>query len=254
MDDLFPRQGESLVDLRARIRLLEQKVTGVRRPSLPFGAPDIDLELPRGGLPLGALHEIGPSGAELTHAAAAGLFAAGVLARMGRPVLWCLRGRRGVFAPGLSGVGLSHDRVLYAEARNGDADVLAILEEGLAHPALAGVVGEVKRLSLTAARRLQLAAGKSGVTAFVLRGHGAEDGHEPTAAATRWRLTSLPSSPLPTAGVGRPRWRVELLRCRNGEPAQWIVEACDAKGCLGLLAGVADGPSEADAAKRAAAG
>jgi len=254
MDGHLPRRGESLADLRARIRALEQKHgTGARRV-LPFGAPEIDLRLPQGGLPLGCLHEVAPGGTELTHAAAAGLFAAGILARLDGPVLWCLRGRRGVFAPGLAGVGLDHDRVLYAETANGDADVLAILEEGLAHARLAGVVGEVKRLSLTAARRLQLAAEKSGVTVFVLRRHSADAADEPTAAATRWRLSSLPSSPLPTAGVGRPRWRVELLRCRNGAPGTWIVEGCNATGHLGVLAHVADGQAAAGIERPAAAG
>lgn len=254
MDERLPRQGESLADLRARIRALEHKGDAGERRALPFGAAEIDLRLPGGGLPLGALHEVAASGSELTHAAAAGLFAAGFLARMTGQVLWCLRGHRGVFAPGLAGVGLSHERVIYAEAGNSDGSVLSILEEGLAHAALAGVVGEVKRLSLTASRRLQLAAEKSGVTAFVLRPFASEAAEETTAAVTRWRLSSLPSSPLPTMGVGRPRWRVELVRCSNGEPAQWIVEGCDGEGRLGIPALVADGQAAASMGGRAATG
>ena len=37
---------------------------------------------------------------------------------------------------------------------------------------------------------------------------------EPTAAVTRWRISVRPSSPMPVPGVGRPRWLLELLRCR----------------------------------------
>jgi protein ImuA len=63
------------------------------------------------------------------------------------------------------------------------------------------------------------------------------------AAATRWRITPLPSSPLPTPGIGRARWRVELTRCRGGEPASWIMEACDAQGRLSLPANLANRPA-----------
>jgi protein ImuA len=43
-----------------------------------------------------------------------------------------------------------------------------------------------------------------------------------------------------------------LLRCRGGEPASWIVEACDAQGRLRLAAGVAG--RKAPASSRRAAG
>src|ERR687885_87268 len=65
------------------------------------------------------------------------------------------------------------------------------------------------------------------------RGRG-DVAFEPTAAVTRWRVTALPSAPLASPGVGRPRWRLELLRCRGADPASWIVEACDARGRLAL--------------------
>ena len=63
----------------------------------------------------------------------------------------------------------SPDRVIYAEAGKAATALLA-MEEGLRHAGLAGVVGELSgRLTLTASRRLQLAAEQSGVTCFVLR-------------------------------------------------------------------------------------
>jgi hypothetical protein len=72
------------------------------------------------------------------------------------------------------------------------------------------VVGEVGKLSMTASRRLQLAAEKSGQMAIAIatmaRVADAADLGQPTAAATRWRVSALPSAPLPVAGVGRPRW------------------------------------------------
>jgi protein ImuA len=157
-------------------------------------------------------------------------------------VLWCLRARD-LFAPALAGVGLHPDRVIYAEAGN-EQTVLLCLEEGLRHGGFAGVVGEISRLSMTNSRRLQLAAEASGVTAFATRrwGNSAEatDFGQPTAASTRWRVTALPSSPLPTTGVGRPRWCVELIRCRTGDSAEWEVEACDAQGYLSVPANLAN--------------
>lgn len=252
------RHARVLDELRARIAGIERSGRP-RRIVLPFGVPALDGHLPDGGLALGALHEVSSASPELTHAAAAGLFAGGILARMRGPVLWCLRSRD-LFAPALAGVGLAPARLLFAETQGGDASVLLVMEEGLRHRGLAGVVGEVGRLSMTEARRLHLAAEASGVLALVLRrwtaataaGVAAAD---PTAAVTRWRLTALPSAPLPTdTGVGRGRWRIELTRCRGGEPADFVMEACDAQGRLGVPSDLADRPAAADRPGRTATG
>jgi protein ImuA len=244
-----------LDDLRARITRIEH-AGRAKRPVVPFGVADVDARLPQGGLARGALHEIAGGGLGAVHGAAAALFAAGVLARMKGSVLWCLRARD-LFAPALAGVGLHPDRVIYAEAGD-EQTVLLCLEEGLRHGGLAGVVGEVSRLSMTASRRLQLAAEASGVTAFAIRrwrnAAAAADFGQPTAAATRWRITAAPSSPLPVAGVGRPRWFVELIRCRAGESADWELEACDAQGRLALPADLADRSAAAADGRRRAAG
>src|SRR5688500_4576146 len=106
------RRERALAALRERIRRIERG--GVARPgrrptALPFGLPALDRHLPDGGLRLGALHEVAGGGPDLAHGAAAALFAAGILARLRGPVLWCL-GAHDLFAPGLSGVGLHADR------------------------------------------------------------------------------------------------------------------------------------------------
>ncbi|HEX2891698.1 ImuA family protein, partial [Vineibacter terrae] len=139
-----------------------------------------------------------------------------------------------------------------------DRTVLRVREEGLRQGGLAGVVGETARLPMTASRRLQLAAEASGVIGLVIRrwrstaeaaGYGA-----PTASTTRWRIVALPSTPLPVPGVGRARWRVELVRCRGGEPASWDLEACDAQGHLAVPADMAHRPIPAATRLRGAAG
>jgi protein ImuA len=150
-------------------------------------------------------------------------------------------------------VGLTADRVVFVEAGKAAA-VLLVMEEGLRHRGLAAVVGELSgRLTLTASRRLQLAAETSGVTAVALRRSRCHDDArltEPIAAVTRWRVLALPSPPpFPLAplvpGLGRARWRLDLVRCRGGEAFSWIVEASDAQGRLAVAADLADRPAAA---------
>jgi protein ImuA len=225
----------SLAALRSRVRLLERPAS---RPGgvLPFGVAAIDDHLPEGGLALGALHEVAGAGADEITAAAATLFTAGILARLGRPVLWCGTARD-LYPPGLAGAGLHPDRLLHGTAPD-EKTVLLVMEEALRHTGLAAVVGELTLLPMVASRRLVLAAEKSGVLALALRrrreGRPADTGL--TAAATRWRVTPLPSTPLASPGIGRGRWHLELSRCRGGTPADWIMEACDAQGCLAVPA------------------
>src|ERR1700675_1893610 len=116
--------------------------------------------------------------------------------------------------------GLMPDRVIYVEAGD-EKSVLICFEEGLRHGGLGAVVAEVARLPMTTSRRLQLAAEGSGGIGIALRRWRrqteASDFGQPTAATTRWRVSALPSTPLPVPGVGRPHWLVELIRCRAGE-------------------------------------
>jgi len=227
-------QRRVLAGLRQQIERLDG---GFRhRPVVPFGVPALDLCLPGGGLALGALHEVVESGPAAEFAGAATLFIGGIAARLEGPVLWCLN-RRDLFAPGLARAGLHPDRVIFAETQR-DRDILSAMEEGLRERGLAAVIGEVTRLGLTASRRLQLAAEASGVPAFALRRWWTVAERDltilPTVAFTRWRLAPQASLALPSPGLGRARWQVDLVRCRGGEPRSWILEACDAAGRLAL--------------------
>ena len=128
----------------------------------------------------------------------------------------------------------------------------------LRHGGLGAAVAEVARLSMTASRRLQLAAEGSGTIGIAIRRWRrpaeAADFGQPTASITRWRVSALPATPLPVPGVGRPRWQLELIRCRAGESADFEVEACDAKGRLALPSGPVHGPAEKDIRRRRASG
>ncbi|MBO0664435.1 damage-inducible protein [Jiella sp. MQZ9-1] len=233
-----------LESLRTRIETIQSRRT--RQTSvLPFGIPVLDSRLPEGGLARGVLHEIAGGGRSGGDAPAAALFVAGIAARTKGKVLWCLT-RPDLFAPALAQAGLAPDRVIYVEAQD-DKTVLACMEEGLAHGGPVLVVGETARLSMTASRRLNLAAEKTGALAIVLRRwsrpNEAADFGRPTAAATRWRISARPAAPLPAPGVGRARWHVELLRCRGGEPAAYELEACDETGRLALPSDLPDRPA-----------
>jgi protein ImuA len=137
-----------------------------RRPR-PLAARAIDQHLPEGGLALGALHEVAGGGNGAIDGAAAALFAAGIAARARGQVLWCVT-RQDLFAPAIAQAGLPPDRVVYVEAGD-EPSVLACFEEGLRHGGLGAVVAEVARLSMTASRRLQLAAEGSGTIGIAIR-------------------------------------------------------------------------------------
>ena len=231
----------AITQLRKQIARIERhSIQDSAERSIPFDIDAIDQALPAGGIRLGALHEAASAGPDTEQAAAATLFTAGILARLDGPVLWVLR-QADLFAPGLAGAGLQPDRIIFAEAGK---HVLPVMEEGLRHPGLAAVVAEhAGRLSLVASRRLQLAAEQTGILAILIRrSRSFEDPalNEPTAAITRWRIAALPSPPaLPhapdTPGLGRAHWRLDLTRCRGGEPGAWRVEACNAAGRLSLV-------------------
>lgn len=237
--------------LRSRIARLQATRAAERQPaaSSGFGLPAIDHYLPSRGLEA-ALHEVAGAGPETEHAAAA-LFVAGLLARRAGPVLW-IQERPDLYAPALAAAGLTPERVIYLDAGR---DVLAAMEDGLRARSLAGVVGETsRRVTLTASRRLQLAAEASGTPAFLLRRSRRFDDPrllEPNAATTRWRVAPLPSPPpiaeAPTVpGMARAMWRLDLIRCRGGEAASWIVEATNAQGHLTVVSDLSDRSAAAD--------
>jgi error-prone DNA polymerase len=170
--------------------------------------------------------------------AAAAAFAAGIAARTGGKVLWCLT-QADLFAPALAQSGLTSDRVVFFETSD-EKTVLGGFEEALRSGGLSAVVAEIGHLSLKASQRLQFAAETTGTLGIALRRWrrqtDARDFGTPTAASTRWRVTELASEKLPVRGVGRARWLLELMRARGGDCADFEVEAFDATGHLGLPA------------------
>ncbi|MGO7955532.1 ImuA family protein [Rhizobium leguminosarum] len=232
-------------DLRDRIQHLEGAVARAKTV-LPFGVSEIDERLPGGGLAYGALHEFAGGGAGAIDGAAAALFAAGIAARTKGKVVWCLA-RPDLFAPALAQVGLHPDRVIYVEAIR-EENVLEACEEALRFGGLGAVVAETVRLPMVTSRRLQLAAEGSGTIGLLVRRwrrqtEAGDFGH-PTAATSRWRISVLPSDPLPVPGLGRARWLAELIRIKAGESADFEIGACDAKGRISLFPDAGNGSDQ----------
>ena len=126
------------------------------------------------------------------------------------------------YGPGLDAFGIAPARLVIVRVRRPE-QVLWAMEEALRLSTLAAVIGEIRgttrAVDLVATRRLALAAGKSGVAAFLLRA-GAMPGA--IAAATRWLIAPAPSrDPL---GLGPPRLEARLMRNRFGPPGAWLLE------------------------------
>lgn len=222
--------------LRRRIRALTTAGDN-REAAVTLGDETIDAALPDGGLTLGAVHELMPA-APGDFAAALG-FGFGLLARLVRmrpgPVLWAAPSREtfrcGIAYPvGLAAFGFDPARLYYLKVEDAQ-NTLWAMEEALASGALAAAFAILpardKTYGFTESRRLSLRAAASGVTAFLLRQDDRTE--QPTAAVTRWSIAARQSAPawrqgLSMPGLGAPRWRVNLVRCKRGRPRFWPVE------------------------------
>ena len=245
--DGVSRPDPALVaDLRARIERIGSRGPQPDHASKvrSFGVGAVDAVLPWGGLPEACVHEVGA--ADIS-AAAAG-FSAVVLARLAGEdgaVAWCGR-KDGLYGPGLAAFGLDATRLIVVRTRT-DTDVFWTMEEALRSGSLAAVLGETGGGEPIALRRLQLAAEAGGVTAVLLRPAGAASA--PGWTTTRWRVgavASVPAAAAPgrgRAGPGRPRWRVELQRCKAGTPATWLLEWRDETGGLAVAADLRHRPA-----------
>jgi protein ImuA len=199
---------------------------GYRAPSADtrgvMGLGPLESAFPNEVFPLGTVHEMICSNME--QAAACGGFISGllsVLMQQGGACLWIsLSGN--LFPSALKAFGVAPERVIFVHLLR-DKDVLWVMEEALKCTGLAAVIGEVREVDFKQSRRLQLAVEQSRVTGFILRNASTKISN--TACAARWKIKSLPSEPVAgLPGLGYPRWEVELLKVRNGQPGSWIME------------------------------
>lgn len=216
-------------------------------------------------LPKGALHEVRGAGHPDRPAALGFLMA--LLARLQasetttspldtRPILWCeqVSGTLDfgtLYGPGLASFGLDPARFIVARAKT-TSELLWAMEEGVRCDALSSVIGLFgprSALDLTASRRLQLAAERSGTTVFLLR---QPSDSMVTVARTRWLIATRASGSCHNPeevqvlrdtesnhlsqerfsnAIGLPRWQVTMEKCQSvpggvssTRPGTWEME------------------------------
>ncbi|WP_185147035.1 ImuA family protein [Pseudochryseolinea flava] len=177
---------------------------------------------PNATFPLGAVHEFRFE--KIEDSAATNGFLSGLLSNViaeHGTILW-ISATRTLFPPALKNYGLQPDRCIFIDLKN-QKEVMWAMDEALKCGALSAVVGEVNEIDFTASRRLQLAVEKSQVTGFIILPE--EKKINTTACVSRWKITALPSTTIDDLpGIGIPKWKVELLRIRNGKPGVWELE------------------------------
>jgi protein ImuA len=245
--------------------------------ALPFGLAALDSHLPQGGLACGGLHEVVP---EQGATPAAFGFMVAILSRLRSPPpcgeglgVGVRRLGKSIDAPasprdpppfpppqggrgkiifvvpryevhelgrlyghGLNVFGLDPARLILVETAH-RKDTLWALEEALHSRAPAAVTGVIDHLELKLSQRLQLAATAASLPVFLLR---PARNLESSAAATRWRVGTAEAARDRFGLFARSRWHLQLERCRNGRPGEWMVEYDHVAHRFSLAAAMAD--------------
>lgn len=213
-------------DIISRLRQDILHMEGYKAPSsnetCSFGLGLIESVFPHKVFPTAAIHDF-LCGKDNQASACCG-FLSGILKQLminGGVTIWIGR-NRSVFPPALKYFGIDPGHVIFIDLE-WEKDILWVFEESLKSPGVAAVIGEIGNITFSQSRRLQLAVETSRVTGFILRNDN--ETISPTASTARWRIKPLPSvleDGMP--GVGFPRWHVELLKVKNGNPGAWNVE------------------------------
>lgn len=191
----------------------------------PVDLGPIGAAFPGGVFPLGAVHEFLSFTPEDTSATTG--FLMGIVSKLagrGGVTIWISTARL-VFPPALLIFGIDPEKIIFLDLER-ELDCLWAMEEALKCEGLAAVVCETQTFSFTASRRFQLAVEGSGVTGFVLR--RSSKNLTINACMARWKISALQTeSEAGLPGIGFPRWKVELLKVRNGKPQSWPIEFVD---------------------------
>jgi protein ImuA len=212
---------DMIARLRGEILLRQglQKTPG--RIDLDMGLGKLCAAFPDHTFPLAAVHEFICTNTEDKTASTG--FIAGLLSTLlkrGGACIW-IAPSQVIFPPALLSFGIDPSRIIFSTLSR-EKEQLWVMEEALKCDSLSAVVGDIRNMDFTASRRLQLAVEESKVTGFLIR----QAAHvNTTACVSRWRVSSLKSSlPEGMPGLGFPRWKVDLLKIRNGKPGSWVLE------------------------------
>ncbi len=242
---------QTLTQVRAVLALPDASPSPVRAPNtagvVPFALPAIDDAFPQGGLRSGAIHEwcfVNPTAErspktngqktkdkEQTYPPCSlpALLAGNALRSFVKEptgkeadnkfVIWI--GRTCWPTPYLLRQTIQHSgplsRCIFIDPPDEKLRAWAV-ETALRSHAVAAVIAEFKSIRFSLSRRFELAAEKGGTLGLFIR--SPKDFSLPSAAASRWRITTTPSSSL------LPRFELELVKCKGQQPElkRWIVE------------------------------
>lgn len=226
----------SLAALRSRIARIDSGFGAAAHRPFSTGEADLDAEL-SGALAEGRLHELFAATVEDAASAAGVALMLSLRVSAGNGALLWLRTEAAeralgqLYMPGLAELGADPGRLVLALLPD-DKALLKAAADAAACKGLGALVvecrGRAPLLTLTASRRLALAAEKSGVTLFLLR---VDAEPAPSAAATRWSISAAPSQAMTPDAPGHSMIEVELLRRRAGPAGmrrrlEWIGEEC----------------------------
>jgi protein ImuA len=186
-----------------------------------LGLGEINYAFPNNSFPLAAAHEFQSMDAE--HASATSGFVSCIVSSLMKNngmAVW-ISSTNKIFPPALKTFNISPDQIIFINGKN-QKEILWAMEEALKCEGLAAVICEIREISFTESKRLQLAVEKSRVTGFIIRDQLRNMGVN--ACVPRWKISSIQSEATDLPGVGFPRWNIELLKIRNGKPGSWQVE------------------------------
>ena len=235
------KQGShsTLTALRNRIERLEAQhfkahgeTYSPRKVRLGHAEADASL---RGGLALGAVHEVFAAAGRQSAAATGFVVALAGRLAVRRPIVWIRQDfteieSGAVSMSGLVELGLNPCLLVTVCATDVE-QALRTAADALVCDAVGVVVmevwGEAKQLDLVASRKLTLAAQASGTTGLLLR-MAAEP--QASTAETRWIVRAAHSPPPSQSweAWGSPLFEAQLVRNRHGPVGRWIMEwKCD---------------------------
>lgn len=186
-----------------------------------IGLGPVEDAFPNGVFPGGNVHEF--LAFDYEQLAATNGFISGLLATLMQNdgvCIWISKSNQ-VFPAALSVFGIQPHRLIFVQLHR-DRDVLWTMEEALKCEGLAAVIAEVGELTFMQSRRLQLAVEQSRVTGFVLRSN--ERKMSTTACIARWQISAAPSRYMELPGVGYTCFNVSLLKVKNGQTGNWLLE------------------------------
>ena len=203
---------------------------------IPTGIPSLDDLLPDEGLRWGSLTEWLADSEGMGTATLALLAVAPALRQGGELVV--IDPERTFYPPAAAGLGIDLERTLIVQPAT-MPEALWAFEQALRCSGVCVTLGRFERLSNSAGRRLQLAAEEGSGLGLLLR--PARVRGQASWADLRLQVHAVPSSrPSPVDSLKR-RFRIELLRCRNGTGQGAVtVELHHDTGLVRLVSELAD--------------